>query len=87
MIPRPIENLICPGRAVSVEGQVLGPVRVMAPCMAMGEASGTAAGQVINNKIPFNQVDLVKLRQKLKDVGAIIDSEDLPDIQPRVDQV
>lgn len=87
MIPKPIENLICPGRAVSVEGQVLGPVRVMAPCMAMGEASGTAAGQVINNKIPFNQVDLVKLRQKLKDVGAIIVSEDLPDIQPRVDQV
>ena len=38
MVPRPIRNLICPGRAVSVERQVLGTVRVMAPCMAMGEA-------------------------------------------------
>ena len=87
MIPRPIENLICPGRAVSVEGQVLGPVRVMAPCMAMGEAAGTAAGQVINDKIPFKQVNVERLRQRLRDVGAIVDQAKLPIIYPRVDQV
>src|SRR5699024_8036748 len=78
MIPRPIENLICPGRAVSVEGQVLGPVRVMAPCMAMGEAAGLAASQVVNGEIAFNKINIKKLRGRLRDVGAIVDQTKLP---------
>ena len=36
MLPWPTKNLICPGRAVSVERHVLGPLREQAPCMAMG---------------------------------------------------
>ncbi len=86
MIPRPIRNLICPGRAVSVERQVLGPVRVMAPCMAMGEASGIAARQVVRTGTSFSRVDVQKLRQRLRQVGAIVDESALPKIVPRVDQ-
>ena len=87
MLPKPVRNLICPGRAVSVEGQVLGPVRVMAPCMAMGEAAGLAAGQVVSEGISFSEINTKKLREKLRKVGAIVDKEQLPAIQPRVDQV
>jgi hypothetical protein len=87
MIPRPVGNLICPGRAVSVEGQVLGPVRVMAPCMAMGEAAGMATEQVIKKGVSFSEIDIEELRIKLKEVGAIVDKEQLPVIHPRVDQV
>ena len=47
MVPQGCANLLCPGRAVSVERDVLGPLRVMAPCMAMGEACGVAAEQVV----------------------------------------
>jgi hypothetical protein len=86
MIPRPIENLICPGRAVSVERQVLGPVRVMAPCMAMGEAAGMAARDVVADSIPFTKVDVPRLRQRLREAGAIVDTASLPKIEPRVDQ-
>ncbi len=86
MIPKTIDNLICPGRAVSVEGQVLGPVRVMAPCMAMGEAAGMACGQVVEGK-SFATIDLLKLRKELKAAGAIIDEQQLPPIYPRVDQL
>ena len=86
MIPCPIRNLICPGRAVCVERQVLGPVRVMAPCMAMGEASGIAARQVVSAGVPFAQVDIQQLRQRLRGVGAIVDEVALPSIAPRVDQ-
>lgn len=43
MVPRGVANLLCPGRAVSVEREVLGPIRVMASCMAMGEAAGVSA--------------------------------------------
>ncbi|QGY44269.1 FAD-dependent oxidoreductase [Maribellus comscasis] len=86
MLPKPVENLICPGRAVSVEGQVLGPVRVMAPCMAMGEAAGMAAKQVVRKDTSFHQIDIQKLREELKAAGAIIEKEQLPPIYPRVDQ-
>jgi hypothetical protein len=86
MLPKPVENLICPGRAVSVEGQVLGPVRVMAPCMAMGEAAGMAAKQVVRKDTSFHQIDIQKLREELKAAGAIIGKEQLPPIYPRVDQ-
>ena len=87
MIPKKIENLICPGRAVSVEGQVLGPVRVMAPCMAMGEAAGIASAQVVEKQIPYGKIDIKALRDNLKSRGAIIDTEQLPPIYPRIDQV
>ena len=40
MLPKKIANLHVPGRAVSVERPVLGPIRVMASCMLMGEAAG-----------------------------------------------
>ena len=86
MVPRPLRNLICPGRAVSVERQVLGTVRVMAPCMAMGEASGIAARQVVRDGAGFSQVDVQQLRQRLRQVGAIVDESALPKIEPRVDQ-
>ena len=46
LVPRPVPNLICPGRAVSVERHVLGPLREQAPCMAMRQAAGTAASLV-----------------------------------------
>lgn len=87
MVPKPIENLICPGRAVSVEGQVLGPVRVMAPCMAMGEAAGMASKQVVRDGSSFSTINIQLLRKGLKKVGAIVNQEELPMIYPRIDQI
>jgi glycine/D-amino acid oxidase-like deaminating enzyme len=73
MLPRPVTNLICPGRAVSVERDVLGPLRVMAPCMAMGEAAGAAAAQAVNRGCSFREVDTLSLRTELGKRGAILD--------------
>ncbi|MCG8306662.1 MAG: FAD-dependent oxidoreductase [Cytophagales bacterium] len=87
MVPKPIKNLINPGRAVSVEGQVLGPVRVMAPCMAMGEAAGIASEEVVKAGIGYNDVNIVRLRDKLRTAGALVDKAALPPIHPRIDQV
>jgi len=73
MLPRPIENLICPGRAISVERSVLGPLRVMAPCMAMGQAAGTAAALVVEHASEFAAVDIKGLRDALRRDGAIVE--------------
>ncbi len=73
MVAQPIKNIICPGRAVSVEREVLGPLRVMAPCYAMGEASGLAAAMLVNGAVDFSRVDVAELRSKLREAGAIVD--------------
>ncbi len=75
MLPQPVSNLICPGRAVSVERPVLGPLRVSAPCMAMGEAAGAAAQHVVRRKLAFAEVDVPALRQTLRKHGAIVEWE------------
>ena len=76
LVPRPIRNLICPGRAISVERHVLGPLRVQAPCFAMGEAAGLAAAMVVNQGIAFRDVDVTSLREGLRRNGAIVDWEE-----------
>jgi len=72
MVPRPIVNLVCPGRAVSVERELLGPLRVMAPCMAMGEAAGIAAVQVVCRGLAFPQVSVPELQAALRQSGAVL---------------
>lgn len=73
LLPQPVSNLICPGRAISVERPVLGPLRVSAPCMAMGEAAGAAAEQVVRRKLAFGEIDVAALRQTLAGHGAIVE--------------
>ncbi|MEI6518554.1 MAG: FAD-dependent oxidoreductase [bacterium] len=77
MVPRGLRNVICPGRAVSVERDVLGPMRVMGPVMAMGEAAGLAAAQVVTLDRSFAAVDIATLRTALRSQGAIVDAEAL----------
>ena len=73
IITRPIANLICPGRAVSVERHLLGPLRVMAPCMAMGEAAGIAAARCAADSLPLARLDIPMLRHILREAGAVVD--------------
>jgi hypothetical protein len=73
LTPQPITNLVCPGRAISVERPVLGPLRVSAPCMAMGQAAGQAARQVVQDGKTFANVNTDRLRDELKQSGAIVD--------------
>lgn len=73
LLPQPIENLICAGRCVSVERDVLGPVRVTAPCMAMGEAAGTAAAMAVAGGKPFSELPVAEIRTKLVGFRAVVD--------------
>lgn len=73
MLPRPVSNLICPGRAVSAEREVLGPLRVMAPCMAMGQAAGAAAVLLAKQRASdFGAVDTAALRDALAKAAAVV---------------
>lgn len=84
MVPRGCRNLLCPGRAISVERDVLGPLRVMAPCMAMGEACGAAARQIFDGAAN-DAIDVEVLKAELRKRICIVDKAALPVVRPRVD--
>jgi len=72
LVPRGITNLIVAGRCISVERDVMGPVRVQPACFATGQAAGTAAAWVADSGTAFSEVDTTKLRSRLIENGAIV---------------
>lgn len=77
LIPRELENLIVAGRCISAEREVLGPVRVMAPCIAMGEAAGIAAADMLTDGRSFRDADIDRIRAEIKAHGGYVDRTDV----------
>ena len=74
LIPKGIDNLIVAGRCISVERQVLGPVRIQPACFATGQAAGTAAALALDGT-PFAKINVETLRKHLLEDNAIISSD------------
>lgn len=72
LLPKGADNLIVAGRCVSVDREVLGPVRIMGPCVGMGEAAGTAAAIAAWEDIGFTAVDTDELRRLLREAGCLL---------------
>jgi hypothetical protein len=71
MLPYPIENLIVAGRCISVERDVLGPLREMGPCFAMGQAAGVAAVLAKEQNDCFKDIDVSILQKFLEQDGCV----------------
>ena len=65
LVPQKIDNLLVAGRCLSADSTAAGAVRVMPPCMAMGQAAGTAAALSIKNKHSVRETDVKMLREIL----------------------
>ncbi len=72
LIPAKIENLIVAGRCISTTHEAMSAIRVMAPCMAMGEAAGRAAKLAIRNNVFPSALDVQLLRDELIEKGAYL---------------
>ena len=70
LLPVGVENLIAVGRCISCEREVLGPVRVMGPCLAMGEAAGIAASMASDGV--FRKVNVQALQDRIVFYGGIV---------------
>lgn len=77
MLPQSVPNLIVAGRCVSAEREVLGPVRVMGPCMMMGQAAGTAAAMSRDTGWDYAAIDVSALRETLWTDG-VLNPDTLP---------
>ncbi|WP_372841078.1 FAD-dependent oxidoreductase [Phaeovulum sp.] len=64
LVPTKVANLLVAGRSISVTHEAMGATRVMATCMAMGEAAGRAAKiSVRGNRSPAD-IDVSELRRQ-----------------------
>jgi len=72
LLPTKVENLLVAGRSISTTHEAMGAIRVMATCMAMGEAAGRAAKQAVRAKIAPTAVDVKELQQELVSKGAYL---------------
>ncbi|HEY9280924.1 MAG TPA: FAD-dependent oxidoreductase [Eoetvoesiella sp.] len=75
LLPKGVSNVVLAGRCVSADRAAHGSVRVMGPCMAMGQAAGTAAALLATqgNGGDLHQLDVQYLRDCLRKDGAILD--------------
>ena len=81
LVPQGIENLLVAGRCISVERDVLGPLRTQPTCFATGQAAGTAAAWSAETSVPAAGIDTDKLRQRLVESGAIVSCNAKADIE------
>lgn len=74
LIPKHVANVMVSGRCFSSSREANGSARHMGSCMAMGQASGTAAALTARqHRANVRELDLSELQQVLRTEGAILD--------------
>lgn len=69
LLPLGVENLLTAGRCISGTHRAHASYRVMAICMATGEAAGTAAALSIKENVMPRNLQICKIRDALIDKG------------------
>jgi hypothetical protein len=72
LVPLEVDNLLVAGRCISTTHEAMAAIRVMATCMAMGEAAGRAAVQCVQENRRPEDVDIAVLQQELLAHGAYL---------------
>lgn len=75
LVPKGLRNVLVAGRCLSSTRPAHGTARMMGPCLAMGEATGTAAAlrQVENMDVDLSEFPIERLHARLRENGAILD--------------
>lgn len=69
LVPKVVDNLLISGRCISSEQQPYESHRAMAPIMAIGEASGTAAALSAKENVKPRNLDVPLLQKTLMEQG------------------
>jgi hypothetical protein len=76
LVPMKVTNMLVAGRSISATHEAMGAIRVMATCMAMGEAAGRAARiSVRGNSTPAG-IDTHELRRQQLERGVYLRNPD-----------
>ena len=72
LLPKGVEQLLIAGRCVSADSTAAGAIRVMPPCMGMGQAAGIAAALAVKEGTTVRKMDPQAIRTRLKENGAYL---------------
>ncbi|MBO5927319.1 MAG: FAD-dependent oxidoreductase [Clostridia bacterium] len=72
LIPKGSKRILVAGKIISAEPDVTSAIRVQAPCMATGQVAGVSAALCSKNNCLVKKVNLAELKEKLKNIGAIV---------------
>ena len=72
LVPGNPDNLLVAGRCISATHDALASTRVMAPCMALGQAAGVAAALAVQSQSSVVDVPVQDLKSALAAQGALI---------------
>ena len=70
LVPRAIYGLLVPGRCASTTHIAQASTRVTGPCMAMGQAAGTAAALAVYEGKEPRELNVGVLQERLREQGA-----------------
>jgi ribulose 1,5-bisphosphate synthetase/thiazole synthase len=73
IVPLKVDNLLVAGRCVSTEFHAMAAVRIIAICMATGEAAGIASDLCLKESITPRQLDGKRVREAMIDSGVPLD--------------
>lgn len=77
LLPLGIDNLIMAGRCIGVEREALGVVRVMGPCLVMGECAGIASKLALQNNASYRDVNVKALKSRIHECGGLTEREQI----------
>lgn len=73
LLPAAFSNLLVAGRCISVDHRTHHATKEIPPCMATGEAAGTAAAMAVAAAVQPKMLDIAALQARLRERGAILD--------------
>jgi hypothetical protein len=72
LVPKGVDNLLVVGRCVSADHEANASIRVIPPCMAMGQAGGTAIAQSLGEGVLFRNINIKQLQEDLQSQGQVV---------------
>jgi 2-polyprenyl-6-methoxyphenol hydroxylase-like FAD-dependent oxidoreductase len=72
LVPADLDNVLLAGRCISASQPAFQSARSMAPCMAISQASGTAAALCARGGHRPADLDVVSLQRRLEQDGAVV---------------
>jgi hypothetical protein len=86
LVPRNVEGLLVAGRCISGTHEAHASYRVKGPCLAMGQAAGTAAALSAQQDVHPRALDPSALRKELRGQGVVLDATERPKPEWSTDQ-
>lgn len=70
-VPRNLEHVLVNGKGLCADHKAFGAFRIMGPLISIATAAGTAAAQVVTTGCRTRDVDISRLKERLRECGTI----------------